>query len=56
MKKPLKLFPVGGRSMSGATQAELLGFIGPRDRETDQAAVAAMVSILADIAAERAAP
>lgn len=24
MKRPLKLFPIGGRSMSGATQAELL--------------------------------
>ena len=45
-----------GLTAAHATQAELLGFIGPRDRETDQAAVAAMVSILADIAVERAAP
>ena len=46
---------VADRAMAARHQAhaERLGFIDPGDRETDQATVAEMVAILADIARER---
>ena len=47
--------PAGPRDLAPAhaAGAEALGFIGPKDRETDEASVAAMVATLAGIAAGR---
>ena len=47
--------PAGDRDLAPAhaVGAQALGFIGPKDRDTDEATITAMVTILAGIAAER---